>query len=103
VSVRRVGYLTTALSLRALNVAHWTAMLAQDRTWAAHVRQEIAVSTNEDKRDKQGQDEDDTEGHGLILDTDYYINRKMGRDAELEREARQRRQAKEARPNKTER
>jgi hypothetical protein len=60
------------------------------------------MTTNEDKRDKQGQDED-VEGHGLILDTDFYINRKMGREAELEREARERRQAKEARPNKNER
>jgi hypothetical protein len=45
----------------------------------------------------------DTEGHGLLLDTDYYINRKMGRDAELEREVRERRREKEARPNKQER
>ena len=61
------------------------------------------MSTNEDKRDDdKGQDED-VEGHGLILDTDFYINRKMGREAELEREARERRQAKEARPNKNER
>lgn len=60
------------------------------------------MSTNEDKRDDKDQDED-VEGHGLILDTDYYINRKMGRDADLEREARQRRDAKEARPNKNER
>jgi hypothetical protein len=61
------------------------------------------VSTNEDKRDKQGQEEDDVEGHGLLLDTDYYINRKLGREAELERQANQKRQAKEARPNKVER
>ena len=61
------------------------------------------MSTNEDKRDQPGQEEPDTEGHSLILDTDYYINRKMGRDAELEREARERRRAKEARPNKNER
>jgi hypothetical protein len=48
-------------------------------------------------------DEQDVEGHGLLLDTDYYINRKMGRDAELEREMRERRREKEARPNKQER
>lgn len=60
------------------------------------------MSTNEDKRDEP-RDEQDTEGHGLLADTDYYINRKMGRDAELEREARDRRRAKEARPNKQER
>src|SRR5688572_5294311 len=47
--------------------------------------------------------EEDVEGHGLLLDTDFYINRKMGRDADLEREARDRRNAKEARPNKTDR
>jgi hypothetical protein len=61
------------------------------------------MSTNEDKNDKKGKEEEDVEGHGLLLDTDYYINRKLGRDAELEREARERRQAKEARPNKRER
>lgn len=62
------------------------------------------MSTNDDERDsKKGQDEDDTEGHGLLLDTDYYINRKLGRDAELERQARERRRVKEARPNKPER
>lgn len=62
------------------------------------------MSTNEDEREsKKGKEEDDTEGHGLLLDTDYYVNRKMGRDAEIERQARERRQAKEARPNKPER
>jgi hypothetical protein len=61
------------------------------------------VSTNEDKRQKNGKDEEDVEGHGLLLDTDYYINRKIGRDAELERELRERRREKEARPNKAER
>ena len=62
------------------------------------------MTTNEDKLEpKKGEEEPDTEGHGLLLDTDYYINRKVGRDAEIEREARQRRQAKEARPNKPER
>jgi hypothetical protein len=61
------------------------------------------VSTNDDKREKKGQEEEDVEGHGLLLDTDYYINRKLGREAELEREASRKRQAKEARPNKVER
>ncbi len=78
------------------------------------------MSTNDDTRDEQdveghkvnratepGSDEptdgQDVEGHGLLLDTDYYINRKMGRDAELEREMRERRREKEARPNKQER
>jgi hypothetical protein len=78
------------------------------------------MSTNDETRDEQDTeghklkqarelgpdepgDEQDTEGHGLLLDTDYYINRKMGRDAELEREVRERRREKEARPNKQER
>jgi hypothetical protein len=61
------------------------------------------MSTNEDKRDETSKEEEDVEGHGLLLDTDYYINRKMGRDAELEREARERRRIKEARPNKPDR
>jgi len=61
------------------------------------------VSTNDDKSDKKGQEQDDVEGHGLLLDTDYYINRKLGREAELEREANRKRQEKEARPNKVER
>ena len=61
------------------------------------------MSTNEEPNDKKGKEEDDVEGHGLLLDTDFYINRKVGRDAELEREARERRQAKEARPNKPQR
>ncbi|MEA2677401.1 MAG: hypothetical protein QOJ81_1542 [Chloroflexota bacterium] len=46
--------------------------------------------------------DDDTEGHSLLLDTDYYIQRKS-RDAEMERDARERRQTKEARSNKPER
>lgn len=61
------------------------------------------MSSKEDERDSKKQDEKDVEGHGLLLDTDYYINRKMGREAEVEREARERRRAKEARPNKPER
>jgi hypothetical protein len=78
------------------------------------------MSTNDETRDEQDveghranratetgsdepTDEQDVEGHGLLLDTDYYINRKMGRDAEIEREARERRRVKEARPNKQER
>ncbi len=60
------------------------------------------MSTN-DEEQKKSQDESDTEGHGLLLDTDYYIQRKAGRDAELERELRERRRIKEARPNKPER
>ncbi|CAN5784400.1 hypothetical protein BH24CHL5_BH24CHL5_07180 [soil metagenome] len=61
------------------------------------------MNKDEELEPKQGQAEDDTEGHSLLLDTDYYIQRKAGRDAELEREARERRQAKEARSNKPER
>ena len=52
---------------------------------------------------KKDQEEEDVEGHGLLLDTDYYINRKIGREAEVERDLRDKRNAKEARPNKQER
>jgi len=55
-----------------------------------------------DLKRKKGTAEDDTEGHSLLLDTDYYMQRKS-RDAEVEREARERRQVKEARSNKPER
>jgi hypothetical protein len=48
-------------------------------------------------------DEEDTEGHGLLLDADFYIQRKSGRDADIEREVRERQRAKESRPNKPER
>lgn len=59
---------------------------------------------NDEKLDReQDGPEDDTEGHSLLLDTDFYIQRKVGRDAEIEREARERRQIKEARTNKPER
>ena len=61
------------------------------------------MKTNDEEQKKKSQDEEDTEGHGLLLDTDYYIQRKVGRDAELEREARERRRIKEARPNKPDR
>jgi hypothetical protein len=61
------------------------------------------MKTNDEEQKKKTSDEEDTEGHGLLLDTDYYIQRKVGRDAELEREARERRRIKEARPNKPER
>ena len=58
------------------------------------------MATNKDTQKKKKTEEADVEGHGLLLDTDYYINRKIGREAEVEREARQLRDAKEARPNK---
>ena len=45
---------------------------------------------------------DDTTGHSLLLDTDYYIARKP-RGPELERGAHERRPTKEARPNKPQR
>jgi len=57
---------------------------------------------DKDLEPKQGGSEDDTEGHSLLLDTDYYIQRKS-RDAEIERETRERRQVKEARTNKPDR
>jgi hypothetical protein len=46
--------------------------------------------------------EDDTEGHSLLLDTDYYIQRKP-RDGGHERDAANRRQIKDTRPNRPER
>jgi hypothetical protein len=62
------------------------------------------MSKNQDQnKGKKKGAEDDVEGHSLLLDTDFYIQRKSGRDAEIDREARERRQAKEARPNKPER
>ena len=54
----------------------------------------------QDDRDNKQEPEEDVEGHSLLLDTDYYIQRKAGRDAEMEREARERRKEKEARTNK---
>ncbi len=61
------------------------------------------MATQEDDRELKQEPEEDTEGHSLLLDTDYYLQRKVGRDSEMEREARERRQAKEARTNKPER
>jgi len=61
------------------------------------------MKNDDELEPKQDPSEDDTEGHSLLLDADYYIQRKAGRDAEIEREARERRQAKEARTNKPER
>ncbi len=62
------------------------------------------MKTNDEELDKkQDKSEDDTEGHSLLLDTDYYLQRKAGRDAEFERAARERKQVKEARTNKPER
>ncbi len=62
----------------------------------------MSKDKGKDVERKKGTAEDDTEGHSLLLDTDYYIQRKS-RDAEVEREARERRQAKEVRSNKPER
>lgn len=59
------------------------------------------MSNNEEDLERKSETEDDVEGHSLILDTDYYTQRKS-RDADMEREARERRQAKEARTNKPE-
>ncbi len=62
------------------------------------------MKTNDEELEpKQDSGTDDTEGHSLLLDADYYIQRKAGRDAEIERQARERRQIKEARPNKPDR
>jgi hypothetical protein len=67
------------------------------------MRLEKKRMAKEDDRDQKQDPENDTEGHSLLLDTDYYLQRKVGRDSDLEREARERRQAKEARTNKPER
>lgn len=60
------------------------------------------MTKNDKDLEPKGGSEGDTEGHSL-LDTDYYIQRKAGRDAEIERQARERRQIKEVRTNKPER
>jgi hypothetical protein len=60
------------------------------------------TNNEDDLKRKQSESEDDVEGHGLILDADYYITRKAGNTADLEREAREARRAKEARTNKPE-
>jgi hypothetical protein len=58
------------------------------------------MTTNDDERDaKPETNDEDTEGHGLLVDTDYYLTRKI-RDADFEREMRDRQRLKEARPNK---
>jgi hypothetical protein len=46
--------------------------------------------------------EDDVEGHNLLAMSDYYVQSKMGRNADIEREARQRALAKEAKSTKPE-
>lgn len=43
---------------------------------------------------------DDTEGHNLFAMSDYYVNSKIGRHVDFEREARQNALAKEARAKK---
>ncbi|MEO6351395.1 MAG: hypothetical protein ABIP53_12155 [Candidatus Limnocylindrales bacterium] len=47
-------------------------------------------------------DEQDVEGHNLFSMSDYYVQSKMGRQSDLERDAKQRAQVKEARQNKPE-
>lgn len=58
------------------------------------------MNENEDKREGAEETEADTEGHGLFLDAEVYGQRRGGRDADLERQLRDRERAKEARPNK---
>lgn len=60
------------------------------------------MTKNDKDLEPKGGSEDDTQGHSL-LDTDFYIQGKAGRNAEIERQARERRQIKEARTNKPER
>jgi hypothetical protein len=47
-------------------------------------------------------DEDDTEGHNLLAMSDYYVQSKMGRQADIDRDARQRSLVKEAKNTKPE-
>jgi len=60
-------------------------------------------------RDEAGNDDtesvgtDDTEGHNLFALSDFYVNSKIGRQVDFEREARQNTLAKEARARKKER
>ena len=60
------------------------------------------MKDTKDTPKQPGPAEDDAEGQGLLLDTDYYIARKP-RDPETERHAAERRQAKETRTTKPER
>ena len=46
---------------------------------------------------------EDTEGHNLLALSDYYVNSKIGRHVDWEREARQNTLAREARARKKER
>jgi hypothetical protein len=46
---------------------------------------------------------DDTEGHGLLIDAATASGIQRGRSQEIERQARERQQAKEARPNRDKR
>jgi hypothetical protein len=46
---------------------------------------------------------DDTEGHNLFSMSDYYVQSKIGRQVDRDREARQRALVKEARTNKPDR
>ena len=43
---------------------------------------------------------DDTEGHNLFALSDYYVNKKIGRHVDFERDARQNSLVKEARSRK---
>jgi hypothetical protein len=47
-------------------------------------------------------DEDDVEGHNLLAMSDYYVQSKMGRQADIDRDARQRSLVKEAKTTKPE-
>jgi hypothetical protein len=49
----------------------------------------------------EGDDGDDTEGHGLLIDAATASGIQRGRQQEIERQARERQQAKEARPNRS--
>jgi hypothetical protein len=49
---------------------------------------------------RKAEEEEDTEGHSLFGTFDYYSQRSREREAEIERESRQREQAREAREAK---
>lgn len=53
-----------------------------------------------DAANDESEGSDDTEGHGLLMDVNTARGIARGRAADIEREARDRQRAKEARPNR---
>ena len=52
---------------------------------------------------ERSEDEQDTEGHNLLAMSDYYVQSKTGRQADVDRDARQRALVKEAKESKQKR